>query len=118
MSNNFAPYDPSTLPSLVVTYLDAQQDHRYTDALAHFTPDAVVIDDGKTYRGIDEISQWLTRSVSEYEYISTRIGQHQSGEAHVSVRIRLEGNFPGGAVALRYLFELDAGKISHLTITV
>lgn len=118
MSNSFAPYDPSTLPSLVVTYLDAQEGHRHADALSHFAPDAVVVDDGKTYRGIDEISQWLMRSASEYEYTSTRIGQRHDDEAHTTVYIRLEGNFPGGTVTLRYMFELNRGMIRQLTITV
>lgn len=117
MTNPFTAYDSTTLPAVVVAYLDAHDNHRAADALRAFTSNAVVTDDGTTYRGADEISAWLRRSASEYEYTSTRIGQCGVDTRTPIVQIRLDGNFPGGTVTLRYEFELDEDLIAGLTIS-
>lgn len=118
MENNFTPYDPTRLPQPVLGYLDAHDENRYHDACVFFTPDATVVDDGNTYRGIEEIAAWLERSSSEYEYSSTRIGQCLEDEEGAVVQIRLDGTFPGGTVTLRYQFELSENGISRLAIEV
>ncbi|MBE1573494.1 nuclear transport factor 2 family protein [Amycolatopsis roodepoortensis] len=116
MTDSYTAYDAARLPSVVLAYLDAHDEGRYDDAKATFAKDATVIDDGKTYRGIDEIGAWIERSAGEYEYTSTRIGQTEADTTRPVVRIRLDGNFPGNTVTLRYCFEVDAGLIARLTI--
>lgn len=118
MTDSFTAYAPRALPAPVLTYLDAHDDNRHTDATAVFAPDATVLDDGSTYEGIDAISAWIETSATEYTYTSTRIGQHVADDNHVVVQIRLDGNFPGGTVTLRYQFELHAGLIKRLAIEV
>ncbi|MGW5159348.1 nuclear transport factor 2 family protein [Nonomuraea wenchangensis] len=112
----FVPYSASALPDVVVAYLDAHDDKRHADASATFAPDATVLDDGKTYEGIDAIRAWIQRSSHEYTYTSTRLGQHLPDDAHAIVLVRLDGNFPGGTVTLRYRFEHDGTLITRLTI--
>ena len=118
MMNDFAPYDPARLPAVALGYLDAHDEGDHRDARTFFAPDATVVDDGRTYRGIGEIAAWIERSSGEYEYTSTRIGQRRDDDAHVVVQIRLDGNFPGGTVTLRYQFELRDDRISRLAIEV
>ncbi|NEB36617.1 nuclear transport factor 2 family protein [Streptomyces sp. SID14515] len=118
MNDSFTAYDPATLPAPVVAYLDARDENRYADVAAVFAADATVLDDGKTYEGIEEIRAWIEKSSTEFTYTSTRIGQRIADDGHVVVRVRLDGNFPGGTVTLRYRFALDAGLIDDLAIEV
>lgn len=118
MTDTSTTRDSAPLPVPVIAYLDARDDHRHADAAATFTPDATVIDDGKTYRGIEAITAWIHSSSTDYTYTSTRIGQHGADGNHADVQVRLDGNFPGGTVILRYHFDLDAGRIGRLAIEV
>lgn len=117
MPETFTEYDASTLPEVVLTYLDARDVSRHADAAAAFASEATVVDDGNTYQGIDAISAWTQRSSTEYSYTSTRIGQ-QIDDAHAVVLIRLDGDFPGGTATLRHRFEHEAGLIHRLVIEV
>lgn len=97
-----------------MTALDDRKDDR---ALATFTADAVVTDEGRDYSGRDEIGAWLATSVSgsEYTYTAEFTGATTAGTT-VDVGQHLEGNFPGGVADLHYRFTLDGALISRLVI--
>ena len=81
------------------------------------TRDAVVEDDGQSYRGRDAIVGWLDGPASQFTTTSTRLSTERI-ELLTVVTILLEGNFPGGRVELRYEFEQSAeGLIKALSIT-
>lgn len=65
------PPDPGRLPGVVQAYLDAHARGDVPAAAECFTPAAVVVDDGSTYRGREEIRGWLSRSSAEYTYTTT-----------------------------------------------
>lgn len=115
---DFAPYDPNVLPAPVLAYLDARDQQRHSDAADAFTPDAVVLDEGGTYRGIDEISRWIASSSTEFTYTSTRLGQRVLDGDRADVQVRLDGDFPGGTVVLRYRFDLRDELIARLVIEI
>lgn len=112
---NIIPAAP--LPAAVTGYfaaVDGMGSARV--ALELFIEDAVVEDDGHTYRGIGAIAGWLSGAASAFEYTSTRVGVSFEG-ATVTVLTRLEGNFPGGMVELRNVFTLTVdGRIRRLVI--
>ena len=82
-----------------------------------FTSDAVVADDGQTYRGRDAIIGWLDGPASQFTTTSTRLSLERIELATV-VTTLLEGDFPGGRVELRYEFEqLTDGLITARNIT-
>ncbi len=118
MTTEITAYDPTRLPAPVLSYLDARDENRHADARVLFAPAATVLDDGRTYQGTDEIGAWIERSSDEYEYTATRIGQRTDDELSITVQIRLDGNFPGGTVTLRYQFELEEDQITRLEIEV
>lgn len=95
-----------------MTALDARENHR---ALATFTADAVVTDEGRDYTGGDEISAWLTASGNEYTYTSAFTGATTT-DTTVDVVQHLEGDFPGGVADLHFRFTLDGTLISRLVI--
>ena len=102
---------PDTIKTFM-TALDTREDGR---ALATFTADAVVTDEGRDYTGRDEIGAWLTASAGEYTYTSEFTGATTT-DTTVDVGQHLEGDFPGGVADLHYRFTLDGTLISRLVI--
>jgi hypothetical protein len=105
-----------TIPDVVRRYFESH-DRRDTDAaLAAFASDARVFDDGHEYRGLDAIRDWLARASTQFTY--TRDFLHAGEEEpHLwLVHNRLEGDFPGRVVDLRYRFTLVDGLIADLAI--
>jgi len=116
---NFAsgtPIELGQLPKIVTSYLVAHRAHDVEVAIQSYAPDAVVIDDGNTYVGIEAIRTWLARSSTEYKYTIETTAASQFDDAHFVATHHLAGNFPGGQVDLDYKFALSHGRIDHLTI--
>ena len=104
------------LPAVVLRFQDAQDRRDADGALATFTPDAIVTDDGNTYRGRVEIRDWLSRASVEFTYTRTLIDAAQIDDSTWLVTNHLEGNFPGAVVDLRYRFVVSGGRLSKLDI--
>ena len=107
---------PASIPLPIENYQAAHDRHDIDAALASFAIDAVVHDEDETWAGTERIRQWLAMTSTEYTYTRTLLGAEPTGTASWLVRNRLEGDFPGGVVDLRYLFTLDGDRISALTI--
>jgi len=104
------------LPAAIRRYQEAH-DRRDTDtALAQFSPDALVRDDGHAYAGLDEIRGWLLGASVTFDYSRTLIDTSLTGPDTWLVTNHLEGNFPGGEVDLRYQFHIRGDRIAELTI--
>ena len=82
-----------------------------------FTDNAVVKDDGHTYRGRAAIKKWKTDASTKYVYTSTPIACAEEAGKMV-VTSHLVGNFPGSPVDLRFFFKLEGDKIASLEITL
>ena len=108
--------DLNDVPSIIGGYLKAHQARDIDVAMTSYAPDATVTDEGRTYRGVDAIRGWLSRSASEFTYTVEMIGATMVDENHYDVVHHLEGNFPGGVVDLHFRFELRDGKIGQLVI--
>ncbi len=104
------------VPDAIDRYQEAH-DHGDTEAaLATFEPDAVVVDDGTTHEGTEQIGDWLRRSSAEYTYTRTLTRADDLGEGAYLVHNHLSGNFPGGEVDLHYRFEIHNDRIRRLVI--
>ena len=106
----------SGVPEVVRTWMTAHLAKDVDDQLALYAADVVVVDDGRTYTGRDEVEAWSRRAGSEFTYTTTVLGSGTDGDATV-VTARLEGNFPGSPVELSYRFRLVGGLVSGLTIS-
>ena len=104
------------LPAAITTYLTAHQAHDTATAITTFAVDAVVTDEGHTYRGQDEIRTWLGSAAGEYTFTTEFTGATRIGEAQVDVVQHLEGNFPGGVADLHFRFTSSGPAISRLVI--
>ena len=108
--------DPYELPEVITRYLKAHHARDLDAALAAYAPDASVTDEGRTYRGDDEIQSWLSRSASEYTYTIELTKAFRLDDGHYDLQHHLEGNFPGGQVDLHFRFTLRDGAIAQLVI--
>jgi hypothetical protein len=104
------------LPDVVRRYHEAH-DRRDTDAaLATFTSDARVVDDGRTYVGTDEVRTFLDTAAAEFTYTRTPLGAVDEGDGVWLETSHIEGDFPGGQVDLGYRFTIVDGLIAELVI--
>ncbi|MET7922070.1 nuclear transport factor 2 family protein [Streptomyces avermitilis] len=110
------PITPDALPEVVTRYLKAHRAHDTATAVTAFTGDATVIDDGNTYKGTAAVEGWLGRSATEFTYTIHLTDAWQGDATHYIATQHLEGNFPGGAIDLRYRFTLRDDLIDRLVI--
>ena len=109
--------DPrAVLPSVIAVYQDAHDGRDVPTALAQFTPDAVITDEGHTYRGTAGVETFLRTAAAEFTFTRTLVDATEAAPDEWVVTNHLEGDFPGGVVDLRYRFCLAGDRISRLEI--
>ena len=106
----------TSVNDLIDRYFEASGRHDTEEVVRLFSPQAVVVDDGKPYRGTALIRDWRNGAASEYKYTTKVTERVWSSESEVLVTARLEGNFPGGTADLHFSFEMAGSLISRLTI--
>jgi ketosteroid isomerase-like protein len=106
----------SQLPEAIRSYLVAHHARDLDTAIAFYTDDATVIDEGTTYRGPQQIRDWLATAASEFTYTIELTNARRVDDEHYVAIHHLEGNFPGGVVDLKFTLALRDGRISQLTI--
>ncbi|RIJ52085.1 nuclear transport factor 2 family protein [Clavibacter lycopersici] len=103
-------------PASIAQYLLAVEADDIPGSLDALTPDAVVVDEGVARTGAG-IAEWRARSASEYAYTREFRGLEVVDPSRFVAQHRLEGDFPGGVVDLRFTFTLAAdGRIRRLEI--
>jgi ketosteroid isomerase-like protein len=106
----------TTTPGVVSNYLKAADEGDLSALTACFTDDGTVLDEGRTYRGRDEIRAWRESLRSQWEFTTTITGSEPQPDGGYLVRTHVEGNFPGGVADLSFRFTLAGALISDLTI--
>jgi SnoaL-like protein len=105
--------DPTADAAFARRYFDLARSEDREAYFAQFTDDAVVEDDGRTHRGIDEIRAWRT-AVPDVTYDVTEVAPE--GDGFVATA-EISGAFPGSPVTLRFHFaEVVDGSIAALRI--
>ena len=104
------------LPDVLRTYLDAHASRDVDRALSSFTPDAEVTDEGRTYRGTDEVRAFLSTAGAEYTYTTRLVAAEQRADDVWVAHQRIEGDFPGGVADLAYRIALSDGLVTRLDI--
>jgi hypothetical protein len=85
-------------------------------ALRAFTPTAVVVDENTTYQGTEEIRRFVSDAGTEFSYTIELVAAERHDDMHWVATNRLEGDFPGGVVDLRYRFAMDGDLIAELVL--
>jgi ketosteroid isomerase-like protein len=108
------PSDP--LPTTVRDFFAAHVVRDADTASSFLAEDAVLVDQGETFRGREEVHAFLRDAGSEFEYTTKQIGARRVDAAHWVVTVRLEGTFPGGVAELDYRFALRDDLVAELVI--
>ncbi len=103
------------LPPPLDAYLLAETIADTTPLSNCFTADAVVLDEGRTFKGLEAIKAWKKDSKTRYQYSIEPLDVSRDG-ATVTMHARLTGTFPGSPVELTYTFVLAGGRIGSLEI--
>jgi len=104
------------LPEIVDRYFEADGRRDHHDVVDLFTPNGVVFDEGKEWRGIDGLRAWREGPASTYEYTASVVDSSAVDHDSYVVNVRLDCNFPGGTVDLRFTFTLAGERITRLRI--
>ena len=108
--------EPAQLPATVRGYLAAHAAGDVDAAARAFAPTAVVVDEGRTHRGTEEVLAWLRGAGTQFTYTTELVGARRvDGSRWVALQ-RLEGDFPGGVVELQFRFTLAGDLIAELVI--
>ena len=80
-----------------------------------FAFNAIVRDEGHTYKGLTSIQQWKAETKKKYSHTVEPLQvTHRDGKTVLKAKIA--GNFPGSPVTLNFGFVLKEGKIASLDI--
>ncbi len=94
----------------------AASNKRDADGVAEcFTPDAVVVDEGRERKGIAEILEWKAWAEKEFQPVYETLDAEEASGKTI-VRSRVSGTFPGSPVVLRFAFTLKGDKIALLEV--
>lgn len=104
-----------TVPEAVAGYFAAKNARDVAGMLGWFAADAVVVDEGRRYRGTAAIGAWLAETTRKYAVSAQVTGVAAEG-ARLVVTALVSGNFPGSPVSLRYRFTLAEGRIAGLEV--
>ena len=108
------------LPPVISAYLAASDRGDAEAVVRCFAQDAVVVDEGREWRGTAAIRRWRATVATACQYTVQVTGAEAPGEADGAgrhdVHVHLEGNFPGGQVDLTDRFALRGGRIARLQI--
>ena len=72
---------PSQLPATIRGFLAAHVARDADAAIRAFSPTAVVVDEGQTFRGTDEIRGFLRHAGAEFTYTTELIGAQRIDDA-------------------------------------
>jgi len=102
------------LPKPIAAYFSA--DKGDGEAVSEcFTENAVVKDEGHTYKGRPAIKAWKTDASAKYQYTCEPLAC-EGKDGKTVVTSHLVGNFPGSPVDLRFFFQLEGDKIASLEV--
>jgi ketosteroid isomerase-like protein len=104
-----------TLIPTLAAYIDASNARNADALIACFSPDAVVVDEGRTHRGSDQILQWIAQTEAAYAFTLEVTNVAEQGSETV-VTCRVTGTFEGSPIQLRFFFTLEGDRIAALTI--
>src|ERR1700741_2439621 len=101
------------LPKVIADLIAAQDKYDSREFAEVFSDDAMVLDEGKTYRGKTEIRQWneMTNAKYKTKYEPLEVTTEKN---KIILTARISGTFDGSPAIIKYIFETKANKINSL----
>lgn len=105
----------SPMPAPVSAYFAAANAHDADRIAACFAENAVVHDERGDIVGREAIRAWADATGRKYRHTAEIVSVEESGGGTI-VTARIEGDFPGSPIHLRFSFNLANGAIGGLEI--
>ncbi|UZE52031.1 nuclear transport factor 2 family protein [Rhodopseudomonas sp. P2A-2r] len=106
---------PITLAPSIADYITADNTGDARRFGQCFVEDAIVRDEGHTYRGRAAIEQWNTEARAKYQHRIEPVSAKEA-DGRTIVTMRLAGQFPGSPIDVDFAFQLADDKIIGLEI--
>ena len=107
--------DTQITEKVVLQYFEASNTKNEAKLLTCFAEDAAVVDEGKTYKGMDAIRGWRNKVNALYN-VRLEIVNGTANPEGIVVDVKCSGNFPGSPLILKHYFIVRDEKISYLKI--
>lgn len=104
-----------SLPGPIARYFAAKNAQDFDLAIAQFAAAAVVEDERHSYRDADAIRAWMRETSAKYADKARVLSTTERGK-EMEIVAEVAGTFPGSPARIRFLFELQAGRIVRLRI--
>lgn len=105
----------ATLHPTIAAYVEASNTRDADGIVRCFASDGVVADEGRTYRGHEEIRRWFLHTLEAYGFSFEHVATAGEG-ADILVTLQVSGTFPGSPVELPFRFTLANDRIGALRI--
>lgn len=96
-------------------YFAATNRHDIAGMTADLAEDAVVVDEGREYRGVAAIREWMVETIRKYKFKAEPTSVAREND-RTAISVTVSGDFPGSPIPLTYRFELEGQKIARLEI--
>ena len=103
------------MPDAIREFFEADQRYDGQAPVHAFTRDAVVLDEGRSHAGHEEIAGWWGKSKEKYRHTAEPLNLVELGD-RTEVRARVTGEFPGSPAVLTFRFRLQGERIGRLEI--
>jgi len=103
------------LPKLIDTYIKAENAYDTDTALACFSENATVFDEGETFKGKKAIREWMEKTKKKYSPKFRPLGIKQTKEETI-MTTEVSGTFDGSPVTLDYHFKIKNNLIEELNV--
>lgn len=103
------------LPETVQAYVEAYNARNREAAVACFSENALVHDEGKEHRGHRAIGEWIGETLEKYRPLLTP-GKFEGGDRKPVLAVTVSGSFPGSPITLAFRFTIESGRIAELNI--
>ena len=103
------------LPKLIDTYIKAENAYNADTALACFSENATVLDEGETHRGKKAIREWMEKVKKKYSPQFRPLGIKEIKE-EITMTTEVSGTFEGSPVKVDYHFKIKNNLIEDLNI--
>lgn len=104
------------LTPLTTRFVESMNTQNSADFISCFSPDAVVEDEGQTYRSTAEIQAWIEEAFRKYQPILA-VTQATFSNTGAVITGTVSGSFPGSPVMLHYHLTIVEDHISTLKCT-
>ena len=103
------------LPEPIQAYIEAHNAQDIEGIVACFAQDAEVKSEQKTYRGTEEITEWVEETVTKYhsQITPTKLA---NSDPDVLITAELTSDSESGSTELQFTFSLEDDKIANLEI--